>query len=1022
MAKKRPKASPSAVGALAKSATKKTTATKRRSKPAGKREAGTSARELPQASNEKAWDTPPASGGFPVVGIGASAGGLEALTALFQELPPDLGMAFVVVQHLDPKHASMMSELIGRVTHMTVVEATDEVTVRPNHVYVIPPNRNLAILHHRLQLMPRPDDRGDYKPIDFFLQSLARDLGSQAIGVILSGTGTDGTLGMKAIKAEGGITFSQDEESAEYDGMPHSAIAAGYVDFVLRPGELARELSRIGRHPYISAGPAAVVSDVLPEVQQHLSKIFVLLRARTGNDFTYYKHTTIKRRIKRRMMLHKLDRLGDYVKLLNERPAEVEALFQDILINVTGFFRDPEVFEALVERVYPKLFKERRTADPVRIWVCGCSTGEEAYSLAMTLIEHLGEHVNGLTVQIFATDIDEHAINMARDGTYPEGIAADVSARRLKRFFTRTANGYRINKSVRDLCVFAVQNVVKDPPFSRLDMVCCRNLLIYLESVLQKRALQIFHYALKPNGYLLLGSSETTGSHAELFSLLDKKNKIYAKKSLPARMPHEVATLIDSGYVSTPAKAETNGGPVPAFDIQHEAERVLLAEYGPPGVMINEAMEIQHFRGQTGPYLAPTPGVASLNLLKLAHSELTMPLRSLIHLAIKTKKPVRKDGVELGTNGNGRVIDVQVLPLKDPGSGERYFLVLFEPATPRVPTPASGKRGRKPAKDDPRIEDLRKELRTTREYMQAIIEDQEATNEELRSANEEILSSNEELQSTNEELETAKEELQSTNEELATVNDELENRNTELAQVNNDLTNLLSSVNIPIVMLGQDFRIRHFTPAAEKLLNFIGTDVGRPISDIKPNIDGTNLETMVSDVIDSVTPKTIEVQDRGGRWYSLSIRPYKTHDNRIQGAVLAFIDVDESNIGERLRQALSSEERRLAAVVRDSNDAIVVYELDGRIRAWNPAASRLYGYTEEEACRMNVRAIVPPEARAALDEVIERVRSLQSVPPVEAVRVRKDGSVLQIYQVASAIINDTGKPVAIASTEKQANG
>lgn len=928
-------------------------------------------------------------------------------------------MAFVVVQHLDPKHASLMAELIGRVTRMPVIEATDEVTVQPNHVYVIPPNRNLAILHHRLQLMPRSDDRSDYKPIDYFLQSLAKDLGSQAIGVILSGSGTDGTLGIKAIKAEGGITFSQDEESAEYDGMPHSAISAGYVDFVLRPVELARELMRIGRHPYISAGPAVVMADVLPEVQQHLSKIFVLLRARTGNDFTYYKHTTIKRRIKRRMMLHKIDRLSDYVKLLNERPAEVEALFQDILINVTGFFRDPEVFEALVERVYPKLFKERRAADPVRIWVCGCSTGEEAYSLAMTLIEHLGEHVNGLTVQIFATDIDEHAISMAREGIYPEGIAGDVSARRLKRFFTRTASGYRVNKSVRDMCVFAVQNVVKDPPFSRLDLVCCRNLLIYLESVLQKRALQIFHFALKPSGYLLLGSSETTGSYAELFSLIDKKNKIYSKKSLPARIPHEVAAVTDIGYADVTAKTETSGT-APAFDIQHESERVLLAEYGPPGVVINEAMEVQHFRGQTGPYLAPTPGAASLNLLKLAHSELTMPLRSLIHLAIKSKGPVRKDGVQLGANGSGRVIDIQVLPLRDPSSGERYFLVLFEPASPRVP--ASGKRGRKPSKEDPRVEDLRRELRTTREYMQAIIEDQEATNEELRSANEEILSSNEELQSTNEELETAKEELQSTNEELATVNDELENRNTELAQVNNDLTNLLSSVNIPIVMLGQDLRIRHFTPAAEKLLNFIGTDVGRPISDIKPNIEGADLETMVLDVIDSVTPKTVEVQDRGGRWHSLSIRPYKTHDNRIQGAVLAFIDVDESNIGERLREALGSEERRLAAIVRDSNDAIVVFELDGRIRAWNPAASRLYGYTEEEACQMNVRAVVPAEARATLDEVIERVRSQRSVLPVETVRVTKDGSQVRIYQVASAIMNDAGKPVAIASTEKQANG
>lgn len=859
MAKKRPGSA-----STTRPPTKRAAAKTARAKPQSVKGRDRASTIKPIIKPKPRWAPRGAGSGFPVVGVGASAGGLAAITALFQELPPDIGMAFIVVQHLDPKHASMMTELIGRVTRMPVHEATDQMAVQSNHVYVIPPDRHLAILHGKLQLMPRPEGRGEHKPIDYFLQALAGDLGSQAIGVILSGTGTDGTLGIKAIKAEGGITFSQDEESAEYDGMPHSAIAAGYIDFVLRPADLALELMRIGRHPYIHAGATAVVSDMLPEVQQHLSKIFVLLRARTGNDFTYYKHATIKRRIKRRMMLHKIDRLGDYVKLLNERPGEVEALFQDILINVTNFFRDGEVFDALAEKVLPRLVKERRAGDPIRIWVCGCSTGEEAYSIAMTLLEHLGDQANDTTVQIFATDIDDKAINVAREGVYPEGIAADVSPRRLKRFFTRVTNGYRINKSIRDMCVFAVQNVVKDPPFSRLDMVCCRNLLIYLESVLQKRALQIFHYALKPNGYLLLGSSETTGSYAELFSLLDKKNKIYAKKSLPARIPHEVATVTDAGYVGALPKADADRGGGPAFDIQHEAERILLAQYGPPGVVINEVMEIQNFRGQTGPYLAPAPGTASLNLLKLAQPELTMPLRSVIHMALKSKRAVRKEGIHLGANGDGRVIDIQVLPIKDAGSGGRYFLVLFEPASPR-PVETGAKRNRKASREDPRIEELRRELRTTREYMQAIIEDQEATNEELRSANEEILSSNEELQSTNEELETAKEELQSTNEELATVNDELENRNTELAQANNDLTNLLSSVNIPIVMLGQDLRIRHFTPAAEKLLNFIGTDVGRPISDIKPNIDGGGIEALVLDVIDSVTPKTVEVQDRGGR-------------------------------------------------------------------------------------------------------------------------------------------------------------
>ncbi len=1011
MGKKRPGSSRTSARSSTIRTAKKSAAGKARSSTVG---TDPKQEPTPPPVGRPTWVLP---GGFPVVGIGASAGGLAAVTALFRDLPHDLGLAFVLVQHLDPKRASMMTELIGRVTRMPVLEATDQIAVEPNHVYVIPPNRHLAILNRKLQLMPRPEWHVDYKPIDYFLQSLARDLSSQAIGVILSGSGTDGTLGIKAIKAEGGITFSQDEESAEYDGMPHSAIAAGYIDFVLRPVDLARELVRIARHPYISAGPAATVSDVLPEVDQHLGKIFVLLRARTGNDFSYYKHATIKRRIKRRMLLHRIDRLGDYVKLLNERPAEVEALFQDILINVTEFFRDPEVFEALVKNIYPRLLKERRPGAPIRIWVCGCSTGEEPYSLAMTLLEHLGDQANGIPVQIFATDIDEKAVKAARDGVYPEGITANVSPRRLKRFFTRAQAGYRISRAIRDMCVFAVQNVVKDPPFSRLDMVCCRNMLIYFEGVLQKRVLQTFHYALRPNGFLLLGSSETTGGHAELFSLIDKKSKIYTKKALLARMPHELASVTDAGYVGA-MSPEGERGTQPAFDIQREADRSLLAQYGPPGVIVNEAMEVQDFRGQTGPYLAPAPGAASLNLLKLAQPDLTMPLRRVIHEAIKSKLPARKERIPFGANGGGRVVDIQVLPIKAPSPGERYFLVLFEPPHLRPAPPPAVKRGRKAGRADPRIEELKRELRTTREYMQAIIEDQEATNEELRSANEEILSSNEELQSTNEELETAKEELQSTNEELATVNDELENRNAELAQVNNDLTNVLSSVNIPIVMLGQDLRIRLFTPAAEKLLNFIGTDVGRPISDIKTNIDGTGLEATVLEVIDSVTPKTVEVQDLQGRWYSLSIRPYKTHDNRIQGAVLVFIDVDASNLGQGLREALNSEERRLATVVRDSNDAIVVYELDGRVIAWNPAAGRLYGYTKEVAQAMNVRAIVPPAARKLLDDTIERIRSRESVLPVQTERVTQDGRTVKIYQVASAIINDTGEPVAVASTEK----
>jgi len=952
--------------------------------------------------------------GFPVVGIGASAGGLEAIKTLFHELPKDLGMAFVVVQHLDPKHASMMSELLARVTAMPVLEATDQMVVMPNHVYVIPPNRNLAILHHKLQLMPRGHGQAGYKPIDYFFHALARDLGSHAIGIILSGSGSDGTLGLKAIKAEGGITFSQDEASAEYDGMPHSAIAAGFVDAVLAPIDIARELIRIGRHSFVSSAPAMVAGDPFPNAEQELNKIFVLLRARTGHDFTYYKQPTVKRRIKRRMLLHEIERLPDYVKFLHDQPGETDALFHDMLINVTNFFRDPDLFEVLAQKVYPRLIKDRPDNEPIRVWVPGCSTGEEAYSLAITLLETLGDAAHRFPIQIFATDIDEKAITAAREGIYPEAIASEVSPARLKRFFTKIADGYRLNKNIRDMCVFAVQNVIKDPPFSRLDIVCCRNLLIYLEAILQKRVLQICHYALRPKGVLVLGSSETIGSHPDLFAVVDKAHRVYAKRSGPARIPPEVTIAAEPINKGRPgAEAAGNNR---RWNAQHAAEQLLLAEYGPSGVIVDDSMDILHFRGQTGPYLAPVPGTASLNVLKLALPELTMPLRTSIHQAIKTDRPVRKAGIALGAERG--VIDIRVVPLKDPTSGVRYFLVLFEPRKPPAAARGSSKQRSKSDGKDPRTQKLQRELRSTREYLQTIIEDQEATNEELRSANEEILSSNEELQSTNEELETAKEELQSANEEMATVNDELQERNAELTQANNDLGNLLSSINIPIVMLGDDMRIRLFTPAAGKILNLIGADVGRPLRDINGAIDVAGLEAMVVEVIDSVTPKSVEVQDRHGRCYSMMVRPYKTADQRIEGAVIALVDIEETRKGERLRVALDAEERHLAAVVRDSNDAILVYDFDGRISAWNPTATRMYGYTEAQARAMNIRAIVPPPARAALDQLIARVRNRQLAPPIEVERVTKNGELVRVYQVVSAIVDSAGEPVAIASTEK----
>jgi two-component system CheB/CheR fusion protein len=1092
----------------------------------------------PQRGSQGRSEKQGSAASFPVVGVGASAGGLEAFRELLKHLPADTGMAFVLVQHLDPHHESLLAPLLAGSTSMPVREARDNMPVEPNCVYVIPPDTNMGILHERLQLVQRQMEKGRYLPVDWFLRTLAEDRGTAAIGVILSGTASDGTLGLKAVKAAGGITFAQDEASAEYFGMPSSAIAAGCVDFVLSPREIAREIGRIARHPFVRLEQP---SETIAESPDVLNKVFLLLRSRTGHDFTYYKHSTIKRRIKRRMLVHKLERLADYIRLLQKAPAEVDALFEDILINVTGFFRDPESFKALQQEVFPHLLDKRPSDMPLRIWVSGCSTGEEAYSLAIALMESMGERAGETPVQIFATDIDAPAIEKARLGIYPERIADELDPGRLKRFFIKVAGGFQVSKTIRDLCVFAEQDVTKDPPFSKLDLVCCRNLLIYLGSMLQRKVLQIFHYALQPHGYLMLGTSETIGSHAELFRLLDKKNKIYARKSAIVPVHYEFAPrAFPEAEMPLGMGAER---PQPYFDLHHQAERLLLAKYGPPGVVINQDMEILHFFGETGPYLNPTPGSASLNLLKMARQDLAAELRTLVHKAGKEGKPLRREGVRMHLPGGGTTIDLQAMPLSGPIAEERCLLVLFEEARHPVEERAPKQATQTSMGDHDRVRELEQELTTSREYMQSIIEEQEATNEELKSANEEIQSANEELQSTNEELETAKEELQSTNEELATVNEELENRNIELGAANNDLTNLLASVNLPILMLGQDLRIRQFTPQAEKLLNLIETDVGRPIGQIRANVEVPNLEELVSEVIDSMVVQSLEVQDRNGRWYNLRVRPYKTLDNHIDGAVITFIDIDDLKGAERLRQmqeslqeteerlqaildnstiliftkdlegryqvvnkrveelfglnaeaivgktddevfppefagayrandqqvinrgeAMEFEERgtladgvhtylsvkfpirgadgtilgvggvatditqrkhaqqqlqRLATLVRDANDAITVQGFDGAIQAWNPAAERLYGWSESEALGMNIGEIVPPDEQPALQSLIEKVRQGETPPPVEVTRLTRAGAKVRVRLTLSLLLDERDRPRAVATTEQR---
>ena len=844
---------------------------------------------------------------FLVTAVGASAGGVEAFTELMRGLPSDTGMAFVLIQHLDPKHHSLLTELVSRETKMSVKEVTDGMRLQPNCVFVIPPNTTMTLSDHRLKLSPRGETAGSHMPIDHFMRSLAEQQGPLAVGVILSGFGSDGTLGLAEIQAQGGVTFAQDESSAKYDGMPRSAVGAGYVDYVLPPQEIAQELARIARYPYVGRS-AIVTSESTSPDNSSLNAIFQLLRRPTGLDFTHYRKTTILRRIQRRMIVHKLDRLADYVKYVQINPSEVKALYQDMLINVTSFFRNPGVFEAMKREVFPNVMANRQGDAPIRIWTPACASGEEAYSVAIALLEFLGDKAPQTPIQLFGTDVSENSIVKARTGAYPENIQGDVSPERLRRFFTKTESGYRINKSIRDMCIFAQHNLLNDPPFSQMDVICCRNMLIYLEPVLQSKMISLFHYSAKANGYLILGMSEGVGVVANLFAPVERDHKIFIKRMATPRQivtfslhPHNEQA--EHGPLHVPIKQADSGWNY--LEAQKEFDRRLLAQYVPATVFIDEDMEIIHTRGNVSRYLKLAPGRASLSVVKMAREGLVYDLRNAILQAKKANKPVRKQNVQVKvSNGNGgangaheagkehtRVVNFEVAPVRIGNLNESYFMILFHD----VPGEAAERgretrRTRDSRREKAHIAKLEDELRTTKEYLQSVIETQEATNEELQSANEEILSSNEELQSTNEELETAKEELQSANEELTTVNDELRSRNMEVTQANNDLTNLFTSIDIAVVMVGSDLTIRRFTPRAEKVIGLIPTDVGRPFLNINPAVEAADLQQMLVNVVSSNRSVEKDVTDRNGTRHHVRILPYQTSEGTHDGAVITLVE------------------------------------------------------------------------------------------------------------------------------------
>jgi two-component system, chemotaxis family, CheB/CheR fusion protein len=969
-----------------------------------------------------------------IVGIGASAGGLAAFEAFFSAMPADNepGIAFVLVQHLAPDHKSILSDLVRRFTAMPVLDVEEGMRLQPNSVYIIPPNRDMAVLSGRLHLLEPAAPRGLRLPIDFFFRSLAQDLHERAICIVFSGTGSDGTLGARAIKGEGGMVMAQAPESTEYDGMPRSVIATGLVDYVLPPADMPSQLVAFVARRF--AGAHVQMAPATQQTEGALKRILVLLRAHTGHDFSQYKQRTILRRIERRMAVHQIEGLGQYLRYMQDAPGEADALFGDLLIGVTSFFRDVEAFKTLEEQVVSHLFDDKPAGTVLRVWAAGCSTGEEAYSLAILLQERIQALKQNYRVQFFATDVDRRAIDIARAGVYPANIAADVSSERLARFFVQDpADGsYRIHKTLRDMLVFSEQDVIKDPPFSKLDVIICRNVLIYMGTELHEKLIPLFHYALNPNGFLFLGSSETVGEFGHLFARVDRGSKLYRRREGDPgthRPSIEIfLTPVPNERAPQPAARVRRGA---ADRLRELTEGALLQSLA--GALVNERGDILYLHGRSGQYLELASGEPAMNILTMAREGLRHELTTALHDAVAKNAPVRHPGLVVRTNGEFRAVNLTVCPAEarrphadsEPG----LFVVILEDAPPaRAPAAAfaageaveGGPTGNADA--DGRIAALTRELRAKGDYLQTSNEELATSNEELKSSNEEMQSVNEELQSANEELETSKEELQSINEELATVNAELQTKMGDLSRANNDLNNLLAGTGMGTVFVDHQLRIQRFTPTITQVIKLIQTDLGRPVGDITTNLLGyDSLVRDIQAVLDSLTPREVEVQTRTGAWFLLRIRPYRTLENVIEGAVITFTDITDV---KKAQMALLESEglRRLAVVVRDSDAAILVQALGGRIVAWNPSAERMYGWTEAEALSMNILALIPEGQREVSLAKVREIVLGDVRAPYRAQRLTKDGRIVEVWLTAASLVDGSGEPYAIATTERAAGG
>ena len=955
---------------------------------------------------------------FPVVAIGASAGGLAAYAALLKALPSKSGMAFVLIQHLEPQHESALATLLSRATSMPLVEVSDGMAVEPNHVYVIAPNKSMTIRAGILRLGPRPEARGVQLPIDEFCITLAKEQGEAAIGVVLSGTGSDGTKGLRAIKDAGGVTFAQAPKTAEWPAMPLSAVASGSVDFVLSPKRIAAELARIAQQPYLAMAPEVPQGDELDQISS-------IIWSSVGIDFRLYKEATIRRRIARRMALRKIESLNQYAKILRQNPEEVPALVADIFIHVTSFFRDPKCFQALQKRVLAKLCRQRSAAAPLRIWVPGCSTGEEVYSIAMLLLEELSERAGRTKIQIFGTDIQERAVEHARSGIYTQTAVTGVSPTRLKRFFVKTDHEYQIQQVVRDLCVFARHDVTRDPPFFKLDLISCRNMLIYMGPALQRRTLSIFQRALNAGGFLFLGNSETVAADSEAFSADDPKHRIFSPKPAKADF-HEFDTLpdhIQKLNVPPPRLTPTSEAP----DFKKQAEALLLEHYAPPALIVDPDLQIVHFHGDTSPYLAPAPGQPSFHLMRMVRPELVVDLQMAIYQARRTGVAVHKDAAHFEHKGKPATVRLEVRPL-DKRKGQRQdLLVVFRNLelvnldAERKPAGADGHRKRTVET----TERLKRELSSVRKHLRVLMAEHQSTQEKMNVANEEVVSSNEELQSTNEELETAREELQASNEELHTLNDELQRQNKESDILVHELSNLLVGVDIPVLILDAGLRVRRFTPKAATLLNLIPSDVGRPFGNIASNLDVSDWKELFAEVTGRRRSVEREVSDPNGHRYSMRLQPYRVQADQVEGVLIVILDTDliyrqrdEAQASAELARAeLARSEINLRSLMECTPQFVVGVNANQNIVFATGSIEKTFGYRPEELIGKPLQILIPENARERYakhqNAYFLDMQSRPSGIGLDLEARRKDGTTLPV-EIALSVIDTPEGTIAVA--------